>query len=216
MNMKDKDRHCPGVSFLTDKANRGICGFTLLELLIAITLLIVIIGLAGMAMRLSFRAVASGETKIDAFERLRSSLYIVSSQIQSQIPITEETLAGRKVFFRGDTTSLQFASGYSIWQGTQAYVHVRYQVTKKEDGKLALVATESISGMTASQDVELFRGFDEMTFEYFSRKKDGIEEGEWLEEWQDEKRIPDRIRMRLNDGTAKYVMFLSLRAQRPD
>src|SRR3989337_2471377 len=63
-------------------------GFTLLELLISIVMLGIIMVILVGALRLGFRSVESGEKKIESFERMRVSLSIIDSQIQSQIPLT--------------------------------------------------------------------------------------------------------------------------------
>jgi general secretion pathway protein J len=62
-------------------------GLTLLELIISITIIGIIILIITGAMQLSFRSVESGEKKIEALERMRSSLAVIDSQIQSEIPL---------------------------------------------------------------------------------------------------------------------------------
>ncbi|MFO7569226.1 MAG: prepilin-type N-terminal cleavage/methylation domain-containing protein [Smithellaceae bacterium] len=203
-------------SNLTRSARRRKGGFTLLELLIAMSLLIVVIGLAGLAMRLSFRTVASGEMKVNSLERMRSSMYIVSAQIQSQIPAVDQTDINRKVIFQGDRKSLQFVSGYSIWSGRQGYVHVHYSLRDDEQGKLALLASENIHGKSDKTETTLFDGFDELSFEYFSTKRDVRGVGEWTDEWNDVKWVPQIVRMRLTYGEETYVFILPVRAQKTE
>ena len=63
-------------------------GFTLLELIISITLLGIIVLVTVGAMRLGSRSVDSGEKRIASLERIKSSLNIIESQIQSEVPLT--------------------------------------------------------------------------------------------------------------------------------
>ena len=63
-------------------------GFTLLELLISMTLLVVIVVIAFGAMRISSRSMSAGERKMDALERYRTVLSIIDSQVESHIPLT--------------------------------------------------------------------------------------------------------------------------------
>ena len=63
-------------------------GFTLLELLISMTLLVVILVVTMGAMRAGSRSVAAGERKMEAQERFRAVLAIMDAQIASQIPLT--------------------------------------------------------------------------------------------------------------------------------
>src|SRR5512136_1554467 len=63
-------------------------GFTLLELMISITLIGIIAVIIAGAMRLGYRSVDAGERKIESLERMRVSLTLIDSQIQSEIPLT--------------------------------------------------------------------------------------------------------------------------------
>src|SRR4030042_1800886 len=98
----------------------GRC-FTLLELLISRTLLVVIVVIAMGAMRLGSRSVAAGEKKMDDQERFRTVLSLIDAQIQSQLPLTYEEARNRKYYFRGDGKALRFSTSYSIWSGRRGY-----------------------------------------------------------------------------------------------
>ncbi len=63
-------------------------GFTLLELMISISMLVIIIVIISGAMRLASRSVATAERKVEALERLTTSLSIINAQIQSAAPWT--------------------------------------------------------------------------------------------------------------------------------
>lgn len=63
-------------------------GFTLLELMISITMLAIIVVIISGAMRLASRSFASAERKVEALERLTTSLSIINAQIQSAAPLT--------------------------------------------------------------------------------------------------------------------------------
>ncbi len=67
---------------------RSRLGFTLLELMISITMLVIIIVIISGAMRLASRSVATAEKKVEALERLTTSLSIINAQIQSAAPWT--------------------------------------------------------------------------------------------------------------------------------
>jgi type II secretory pathway component PulJ len=62
-------------------------GFTLLELIISISMLVIIIVIISGAMRLASRSITAGEKKIESLERLRTSLSIINAQIQSGAPL---------------------------------------------------------------------------------------------------------------------------------
>ena len=190
-------------------------GFTLLEVLISIALLMVIIALAGTAMRMSIHTVSAGEKKIDALERFRSSLYIVSSQIGSQIPLSDQNGAAGKMIFQGTQKSLRLPTGYSIWSGARGYVIVDYQVMEGDQGKKYLKATEIGMGPSKMGETKLFDNLDDLSFEYFSKKKGIKGEGEWMDVWDDDKMMPEQMKLNFKYDGRKYAFILPLRAQFP-
>ena len=66
---------------------RSRLGFTLLELMISISMLVIIVVIISGAMRLASRSIAAGEKKVETLERLRTSLSIINAQIQSATPL---------------------------------------------------------------------------------------------------------------------------------
>ncbi|MGD9579336.1 MAG: type II secretion system protein J, partial [Syntrophorhabdus sp.] len=74
---------------LQEKPKNNV-GFTLLELIISITLVAIIVLIVAGAANLGYRSFNSGERKLNAVERLRASLIIIDAQIQSGVPLTLE------------------------------------------------------------------------------------------------------------------------------
>lgn len=167
-------------------------GFTLLELLISMTLLVVIVVITMGAMRIGSQSVAAGERKMEAQERFRTVLSIMDAQIQSQVPLTYDEGGSRKYYFRGDGKSLRFSTNYSIWGGQKGYVVVEYRVEADNTGKEILYASEQIPGIEGRQESRLIEA-TRISFEYFY--KDPTEEqGKWLEALAEGTLIPEKIR----------------------
>lgn len=192
-------------------------GFTLLEVLIAMTLLMVVVALVATAMRMSIRSVDAGEKKIEALERFRSSVFIVSSQISSQMPLalndSDQAGVEPQVIFKGTKTTMTMPSGYSIWNGRSGFVIVDYAVAPGKKGKLCLKASEVSIGQTLKRETILFDGLDSLSFQYFSKKTDLTGMGQWTDDWDEKKHIPEQIRLDLSYRGGKYTYFFQLRAQ---
>jgi general secretion pathway protein J len=188
-------------------------GFTLLEVLISISLLVIVIALAGTAVRLGINSILSGENKIEKMERFRSAINIITYQINSQIPISDEKDAMKKIVFSGSKNFLQFPTGYSIWDGLHGYVLVDYQVIQEENGQVSLKASEKRIGTGKIQETILFSKTDHISFEY-SIKKDILGEEEWVEEWQDHKKTPEKIKLNLKYDGDKYSFIFPLLARK--
>jgi general secretion pathway protein J len=188
------------------KLNR-VAGFTLLELIISITLVAIIVLIISVAANLGYRSFNAGEKKMNAVERLRSSLTIIDAQIQSGVPLTLEEGGVKQYYFAGEQDSLKFSTNYSIWGGQRGYVIVNYRVDTDDRGKRTLFASEYKVGMENQKETKLLEGFDEITFDYY--KQDATEEeGEWITQWVDEEMMPIRIRINLVRGSnsLSYIM----------
>jgi general secretion pathway protein J len=188
------------------KLNR-VAGFTLLELIISITLVAIIVLIISVAANLGYRSFNTGEKKMNAVERLRSSLTIIDAQIQSGVPLTLEEGGVKQYYFAGEQDSLKFSTNYSIWGGQRGYVIVNYRVDTDDRGKRTLFASEYKVGMENQKETKLLEGFDEITFDYY--KQDATEEeGEWITQWVGEEMMPTKIRINLVRGSnsLSYIM----------
>jgi prepilin-type N-terminal cleavage/methylation domain-containing protein len=182
-------------------------GFTLLELIISIALVAIIVLIVAGAANLGYRSFNSGERKMNAVERLRSSLTIIDAQVQSGVPLTLEDGGDKQYYFVGDQDTLKFSTNYSIWGGQKGYVIVNYRVEVDDRGKRSLLATEYKVGMENQKEIKLLDGFDEITFDYF-KQEETDEEGEWVNQWVDEEMMPSRIRINLvkSGNSLAYIM----------
>lgn len=184
-------------------------GFTLLELLIAITLLVIIIVLMMGAMRMGSRSVAAGEKKMDEEERFRSVLTIIDAQIQSHVPLTYQKEGNNKYYFHGEPKNLRLTTNYSIWGAQRGYVLVDYRVASDPAGKEIMTASESVPGVEGQRDVRLIQA-SLISFEYF-RKEPADEQGRWVESLTDANLIPEKIRINISQGSRKLSLLFSVR-----
>jgi general secretion pathway protein J len=191
------------------KLNR-VAGFTLLELIISITLVAIIVLIISVAANLGYRSFNSGEKKMNAVERLRSSLTIIDAQIQSGVPLTLEEGGVKQYYFAGEQDSLKFSTNYSIWGGQRGYVIVNYRVDTDDRGKRTLFASEYKVGMENQKETKLLEGFDEITFDYYQQDATE-EEGEWITQWVDEEMMPIRIRINLVRGSSSLSYIMPVR-----
>ena len=186
-------------------------GFTLLELLISLTLLVVIVVITMGAMQLGSRSVAAGEKKMNDRERFRTVLSLIEAQIQSQLPLTYEEAGKRRYYFRGDETTLRFSTSHSIWSGRRGYVIVDYRVEADDSGKEVLSASEQIPGIEGRWNTPLLEAKG-ISFDYFYR--DPTEEkGEWVGVLPEGPVIPEKIRFRLTRGEKTLALVFPVRVR---
>lgn len=186
-------------------------GFTLLELMIAIAMTAIIVVIVAGAMRLGIQSVDRGEKRIDALERMRTSLNIIEAQIQSMTGLTYDDNGEKKRYFKAARDSLKFSTDYSIWGGQRGYTVVSYAVETGNDGKQTMKATENIAGMDKGTETPLLGSFDKVYFEYYS-KGPTDEKGSWTDEWTDDINIPEKVKLHLVSGQNNFAFIIPVRA----
>ena len=190
---------------------KRIGGFTLLELLISMTLLVVIVVITMGAMRIGSRSVTAGEGKMEAQERLRMVLSIMDSQIQSQVPLSYDEGGGKKYHFRGDGKSLRLSTNYSIWDGGKGYVIVDYRVEADSAGNEILYASEEIPGIEGRRESRMIDAAA-ISFDYFY-KEPTEEEGKWLEALPEGTAIPEKIRLHVARKSGNLSLVFPVRVR---
>jgi prepilin-type N-terminal cleavage/methylation domain-containing protein len=195
--------------------NRLDRGFTLLELVISITLLATIVTIATGALRLGYRSISSGEKKMESIERFRASLYIINAQILSGVPLSFNREGIKQVYFAGSQDFMRLATNYSIWGGQRGYVIVEYRVAVENNGTKSLYASENLIGTERPRETKLLQGFDGIYFEYFVQDKTEELGGRWIVQWSDTTKVPEKIRLRLIQGRKEISMIIPMRAQGP-
>lgn len=195
-----------------ERIPQRVGGFTLLELLISMTLLLLIVVILGGAFRLGFRSLDAGEKRIEALERFRTSVGIITAQLQSAVPLTYDEDGTKKSYFKGNAETLRFASGYSIWGENQGTVIVSYRLESGDDGRWALYAAERGIGMEEIREVKLFDKVKHFSFSYFG-KDVAEEEGRWRTEWTDDTTAPEQVKITFQRDQREEKLLVSLYAR---
>ncbi len=182
-------------------------GVTLLELMISITLLGIVMLIIFGTMRLGYRSIEKAERTMEFLERLRASLGIIESQLQSQTPLFYERDDEKKVYFAGTNEFIQFSTNYSIWSGQLGYVKVAYNVERNTQGKLTLYATENTISVEDARKTILLDNIDDISFKYFY-KDPTAEHGEWRDEWVETFFLPEMVSVNIFDSSKKLTLTM--------
>lgn len=209
-------------------------GITLLELLVALTIMGMILVLLTSTMHLSFRSIEKGEAAVDSLERMRASFRLISSQVQSAIKPAkrpedngklldmentdelddEENITG----FNGDEEKLTFPTTISLWSRPKGIIYVSYTVMDGDNGLKELHASETnplIDDVT--KEIKLLDSFDEIRFEYLVIEGIAAEDkGEWVTKWDKkdldfEDEILKRIAIHLKKGEKELTFVVPVR-----
>ena len=184
-------------------------GFTLIEVVITLTILGFICLIIFGAFRLGLSAWERGESVKDEYQKVRIVSLLVTQQVKSAVPykIKSQEAEGDYLAFEGDARSLRFVSALPV-RGKQpeGLVYAKYEFKEEgsEGGRLILYEEKALNKDFFAEEpreelaVSLLEGVSSVRFEYF-REEDPLnnQQEEWVEEWKakDEKRLPKALKI---------------------
>ena len=194
-----------------DTARSNEQGFTLLEIVIAVTLVALMAVALWSVFRISLTSWSRGSEFIDSNQRHRSVLDLVNRQIASTYgpiaPIDLQTGGAIYPVFFGRADSLQFVSLSSLrFTDNPGLTLVSYDVIQTEQGYSLVEREEQYRGLDPSR-VSIFDRSDEIvtpifenlvsfSFEYFDGGSNQRPSG-WVAEWSGREagRLPEAVSM---------------------
>ncbi len=187
----------------------GALGFTLIEVIVALTILGFIALMVSGTFRLGLSSWEKGDAIKDDYQKIRMISQLVSRQIKSAVPykIKTEKAEGNYLAFDGKAHSLRFVSTLPIkTRRPEGFVYVVYQFRDEggKKGRFVLYEEKALNKDFFEDDlkedsaVTLFEGISQISFQYYREadtEKNRSEE--WVEEWnaKEEKELPKALRM---------------------
>ena len=185
-------------------------GFTLLELLIAITLMALVVTISLGAFRLSNSTIEKAENKAEYLERLRSTLSVIDTQVQSLLYVLKTEGTDRINYLSGDYKSLQFVTNTSLWDRDAGYMLVQYEVRQDRNGKYELYVSERPLNQNDGLTALLLKGLDRITFDY-QYTTTASEQFVWQSDFKAKTGTPYSIRLTIVDGPDTYRLEMPVR-----
>jgi len=184
-------------------------GFTLVEVMVALTILGFIILMVSGTFRLALSSWEKGDSIKEDYQKVRMISQLLSRQMKSAVPYkfkTEKT-EGDYLAFDGKTHSLRFVSALAMKaKRLEGFVYVVYQFKNEGEkkGRLVLYEQRALNRNFFEDDLKedsaltLFDGVSQVRFEYYREaNEEKNQREEWVEEWnaKDEKELPKALRM---------------------
>lgn len=192
----------------------GEAGFTLLELLISMSLLAVMMTMTYSVFYTAMSAVPRGEAAAEISARLRIATSLITRQVRSLVDYPAETDEEVHPYFVGDQQGFSFITAAPQLGGGEGLGWVTYSsdgsalamaerlifstggLSEDEESEDFADPEEAMGDASAPEAAEtvLLAGLEAVAFEYL--RLDGTE-GEWLEEWDglEEQTLPAAIRL---------------------
>lgn len=174
-------------------------GFTLLELLISLTIIAVMMTIIFGALRTGVRAWEKGEKSVESQQRCRIVLSMIQRQLSAISLFDLQGLKNKPFYLKGDELRLQFLSGVSLVPANEfGMVYVQYRILRDGERQrvmfyeknMALLSKEmNPDDIPESDFYPLFSDVYDFRFEYLQAlpAKDALNpEFEWLPVWEPE------------------------------
>jgi general secretion pathway protein J len=187
----------------------GDSGFTLLELIVSMTILAIIVTVVFSSLRIGSRAWEKGEADIRDNQRLRVVSDLIRRQISSarQCRVYGKSQKKLPFYFKGYPDGLKFVSALSLqYDNPYPYVQVTYLAKASNDGMFGFIAKEDdiiLPGVFVSEenrkkydviDTRLLSGLQTLSFSYLE-----ITDGQflWRNHWDAgvREKLPEAVRI---------------------
>jgi general secretion pathway protein J len=182
-------------------------GFTLLELLVAITLLGLLMAALFGALRLGARVWETGEARLDASARVQVAQDFLRQQLSQTVPLAEiadDPGDSGAMLFDGASARLRFVSLLPEHLGAGASL-IELALNEPAQGGQAsdLVIRLRPLDLSGNGEVDprteervLIEGIESLEINYFGAEAQGGEPV-WWREWQGQRSLPRLIRVRV-------------------
>jgi general secretion pathway protein J len=176
-------------------------GFTLLELLIAMTLLGLVMVMLYTSLNMGAKSWDFAENKSAETAEMRDAYQFIQRQINRMRPVSPSNFDDQRKFV-GKENTLQFISLAPDNIGISGSVIQQLEVEDADEGvllrlKSSMDHADAEWQLMANEDEEgyvLFSGANEIEFGYFGAKKLG-ERANWFDTWEREDNLPELIRL---------------------
>lgn len=207
---------------------KGERGFTLLEMLIAMTLLgLLMLGLFG-GLRLGARVWEAGDARAADRTRIEAVQRFIRTYLGQARPLAAADATGDdRVAFIGRIDGLDFSATLPAHLSAGGFEHVALSfanlggvrglvlrhgpLRRSEDGRAELARSDEAESAMLLGDVEA------VEFSYYGAR-DGDDDAEWTDRWDDEQQLPFLVRIRIgfaaSDRRIWPELTVALRIQR--
>lgn len=188
-------------------------GFTLIEVVLALSIFALMGAILYGAFSLSHTAVAKSDANSTRNQKQRVTADLLSSYIRSTFPY-RESAQEQSIFFEGESDSLTFISAYSQGMGGRGMAKISIAKDDDSDGRAALKLEESTpvrvnsdaGSAGQSYSVVVQENVREFRLAYLDPQ---AEDEKWEERWDGrEKRIlPRAVRLSYLNDSGKEVRW---------
>jgi general secretion pathway protein J len=205
-------------------------GFTLIEVLIAMTLFSMMVVLLFGSLQVCANSWHKGETKIAAVNEMAVVSHFFQQHLATTQPLFNTGLNGNKksdlqapLAFQGKRQSIQFTSAFPASVGRLG-VQLFTISLKTEDGqqnlKVKIIPLAPLNTTQDHEEVVLINGVRDFSIAYFGADdatNNTLSKAAWRDDWQEKNTLPRllKITIKLDNGLFFPDMLIALKITEP-
>ncbi len=179
-------------------------GFTLLEVLVAITIFALVITVLYAGYRIAIRSWESGERTHAAVSELRLAGSFIRRHATQAFPLAISKSNAWRLWFDGEARGLVFVTAMPTYLGQGGMYEMTLKVDQQDDGASLVVSRRLLHpdaepGRPGVSDLArpLLENLESAQFAYFGATGEDGEES-WHTSWQGRQRLPRLVRLRID------------------
>ena len=185
------------------KNTRKVSGFTLVELLLAVTLMSILLALTYTGLRAATRSSERGEKILAAGGELRAAHQFMRRQLNQMLPLPfaiDEGAEATRIVFEGDAGHIQFVAPMPGYLGTGGAQVQRLEFANGDNGDIVLQFSNALllgfedERLLDREPVILLEGISSAGFEFLGKDEDGELTG-WVVSWDQRDVLPVAVRL---------------------
>ena len=193
-------------------------GFTLIEVLIAMTLLSIMVVLLFSSLKICADSWEKGENKITDVNEIAVVYNFFQRHLSVALPLWNNFSEEKKTFsFQGNAHSLKFISAFPASADRSGLQLFSLDLQEEDNDQIIKVTLTPFFPAAEgeewhNEEVTLIKHVNGFTMAYFG-SDDGVSEGSWQEEWLDKEVLPRlvKINIELENGIFWPEMVIDLK-----
>ncbi len=193
-------------------------GFTLVELLLALTLMSMLLALAYGGLRAATRATDRGQTILEDSSRIRMAHQFVHRQLNQIVPLAfaVDEQADERTVFIGEADRIRFVApmpGYLGFGGPQVQ---ELAIIRGEDSLQLVLSHALLQGFEEDRlydlpPIPLLSDIDSASFSFLGRDENGELAG-WISTWEEGSVLPESVSLEIEFVEDVYIQWPLLTA----
>ena len=192
-------------------------GFTLLEVLVAITLLSLIMVLLASSFHFADASRGASLNKVDEMEGIRQAQRVFKQYLETAQPVWHQQRGQKDLLFSAMADELIFTSSMPAHLGDAGLYEIRLSVSGesgdrglKFDRRLLHAELYESSSGRAEVDALLLDHAHDLQFHYFGRIDDHDDISNWHSEWSSDERLPELVKLTV-EGQSGELEIIQVR-----